>query len=33
MIHFQQVKKEFTEVYIEGEAKVAYEADLWDETI
>jgi diaminopimelate epimerase len=33
IIHFQQVKDAFTEVYLEGEAKVAYEADLWDETI
>ncbi len=33
IIHFKQVKDEFTEVYLEGEAKVAYEADLWDETV
>ncbi len=32
-VHFKQAKKEFSEVFLEGEAKVAYEADLWDETL
>jgi diaminopimelate epimerase len=33
IVHFKKDKDEFTEVCLEGEAKVAYEADLWDETI
>jgi diaminopimelate epimerase len=32
-IHFKQHQSEFPEVFLEGEAKVAYEADLWDETL
>jgi diaminopimelate epimerase len=32
-IHFNRVKNDFSEVCLEGEAKVAYEADLWDETL
>jgi diaminopimelate epimerase len=32
-IHFKQHKNEFSEVCLEGEAKVAYEADLWTETL
>jgi diaminopimelate epimerase len=32
-IHFSRIKNEFSEVCLEGEAKVAYEADLWDETL
>jgi diaminopimelate epimerase len=37
-IHFQhspkgQAGSEFKEVYLEGEAKVSYEADLWSETV
>jgi diaminopimelate epimerase len=33
IIYFKQDKNTFTEVYLEGEAKVAYEADLWEETL
>ena len=36
-IHFDQRNSlgvsEFTEVYLEGDAKVVYEAELWDETL
>jgi diaminopimelate epimerase len=32
-IHFQQLQHEFSEVFLEGEAKVAYEAELWSETL
>ncbi len=36
-IHFQMSRRQpqirFEEVYLEGEAKVVYEADLWNETI
>jgi diaminopimelate epimerase len=32
-IHFKQLQNEFSEVFLEGEAKVAYEADLWGETL
>ena len=36
-IYFQQTRDSdgprFTDVYLEGDAKVVYEADLWDETI
>ena len=33
IIHFKQLQNEFPEVFLEGEAKVAYEADLWSETL
>ncbi len=40
MVHFDAVRAgehrdqmQFREVYLEGEARVAYEADLWDETL
>jgi len=36
-IHFEQRNNqglpEFAEVYLEGDAKVVYEAKLWDETL
>jgi diaminopimelate epimerase len=36
-VHFEQQKNqglpEFAEVYLEGDAKVVYEAKLWDETL
>ena len=32
-IHFQWDGERFEEVYMEGEARVVYEADLWPETI
>jgi diaminopimelate epimerase len=32
-IHFKRLQNEFSEVFLEGEAKVAYEADLWSETL
>jgi len=34
-IHFEQTQglPEFAEVYLEGDAKVVYEAKLWDETL
>jgi diaminopimelate epimerase len=32
-IHFRHVENAFSEVSLEGEAKVAYEADLWNETL
>jgi diaminopimelate epimerase len=36
-IHFEQQNSEglpeFAEVYLEGDAKVVYEAELWDETL
>jgi diaminopimelate epimerase len=33
IIHFKQLQNEFSEVFLEGEAKVAYEGDLWSETL
>lgn len=32
-IHFTWKDSQFEQVYLEGEARVAYEADLWDETL
>jgi diaminopimelate epimerase len=32
-IHFTRKDNRFEQVYLEGEARVAYEADLWDETL
>jgi diaminopimelate epimerase len=32
-IHFKHHQNDFSEVFLEGEAKVAYEADLWSETL
>jgi diaminopimelate epimerase len=37
VIHFEKVSRpdavDFSEVYLEGDAKVVYEAELWDETL
>jgi diaminopimelate epimerase len=32
-IYFSRRQEEFRDVFLEGEARVAYEADLWDETL
>jgi diaminopimelate epimerase len=37
VIHFEKISQEgginFSEVYLEGDAKVVYDAELWDETL
>jgi diaminopimelate epimerase len=32
-IHFKKRQNEFTDVFLEGEARVAYEGELWHETL
>ncbi len=37
VIHFEKISQEsgitFSDVYLEGDAKVVYDAELWDETL